>query len=217
METSNEVSKSFFDKLLLVQRELGAITKTTENTYFRSKYATLNDVLSIVKPKLNDHGIFLSQDCGVDQYGHFVKTIIVDVASKEILQGRRPFLVDGKDDQKLAGSETYARRYAIMELLALETTDDDGETAVGRGSNGHSVAATKSASEQMVVGQKASPIKTTLEKISLISKGLIESKRATLDDLKAMLQVYAVKTKEELTVDQALKLLSQLEERMVRK
>lgn len=54
--------------------------------------------------------------------------------------------------------------------------------------------------------------KTVEEKISLTSKVIIDSKRATQDQVVAMLAAYGVSNKSELNDDQAKKLLAQLEE-----
>lgn len=58
------------------------------------------------------------------------------------------------------------------------------------------------------------PRKTVLEKISLTSKVIIDSKRDTQDNVLKLLTAYGVKAKEELNDDQARKLLTQLEEKL---
>lgn len=63
-------------------------------------------------------------------------------------------------------------------------------------------------------GLQKTPRKTTLEKISLTSKVIIDSKRASQEEVVKLLTAYGVKSKEELSDEQATKLLTQLEEKL---
>lgn len=125
-ETSNLCSS-----LLTVQKSLEAVKKTATNPYFKSKYASLEDVLELTKPALQAEGLLLLQPCGRDTLGSFVSTEIRNVTGEAV--ACRVYLTEPADMQKLGAAITYARRYGLVSLLALEQEDDDGETAVGRG------------------------------------------------------------------------------------
>ena len=62
-KTDKEVSipKGLNKKLVEIQREIGIIIKSSENPYFKSKYADINDIIDVVKPVLNKYGVVLLQ------------------------------------------------------------------------------------------------------------------------------------------------------------
>jgi hypothetical protein len=139
--------------------------------------------------------------------------------------------------QKIGAAITYARRFGLVSLLALESEDDDGETAVGRPEKSADFGQTKSRNPVVASSgnQKSAGIgdglsvqnapvqakvppgvnrKTINEKISLTSKVLVDSKRATQEEVLIMLKAYGVESKEALNDDQAVKLLNQLETKL---
>lgn len=219
-------------QLMKVQTKIGAVTKSANNPHFRSKYADLNEVLDVAKEALNSEGVFIAQGCDFDSAGKFLQTSLIHGDSGESLTGKVYLVGCEENMQKMGAAITYARRFGLVSLLALESTDDDGETAVGRGGastpsrapatpvpTGPAKAASVVAAPAQVAPVQAAvpsgPSKeTVLKKISLTSKILLDKKVMTLEEITAMLSAYAVKTKEELSPAQAGKLLSQLEERL---
>lgn len=220
-------------KLLRVQRNIDKATKGSANPHFKSRYADLNEVLEVAKEALNEVGIFIAQVPGKDQNGQYVETSLIDGDSGQSLSGKVYFSGNEDNLQKIGAAITYARRFGLKSLLAMEDADDDGETAVGRGNvkgnggearAGATSAGRNDSSSSVGQSQKNTPVQgkvpaspsreTTLKEISLASKVIIDSKRDTQDNVVKMLTAYGVKTKEELNDEQALKLLSQLTERL---
>lgn len=119
------------EKLLAIQKEIGAIKKDSKNPFFKSSYFDINSLLAEVKPILNKHGLVLLQPITASEgctQAHLT-TILMD--GKEQLSWSTP-IPTLEDAQKMGSVITYFRRYALQSLLALEAEDDDGETAVGR-------------------------------------------------------------------------------------
>lgn len=121
---------TIYEKLLEVQKELGAIKKDSENPYFKSKYFDINALLEHVKPVLNKHGLVLTQ--GLSSIGEklaLLTTIVsVEKDKTEYIENKCP-VPENPDPQKMGSAITYFRRYALQSLLALEAEDDDGNTA----------------------------------------------------------------------------------------
>lgn len=231
-------SKSLSQKLLQVQKEIGVAFRGGENKHFGSSYADLNEVLAVAKSVLNSQGIFIAQSPGANEHGKYLETSLIDGDSGHQIQGRVFFSGNEDNMQKIGAAITYARRFGLKSLLAMEDTDDDGETAVGRGDRSASPAAkpaakpkgddparkaemakpTSNKSEEIPTSKEPagkSPRKVVDQKISLTSKVLIDSKRASLDELQALvLQSYGVSTKEQLNDEQAAALLHTLEEKL---
>ncbi len=120
--------KSLTAKLLEVQQVVGAIKKETENPFYKSKYFDINKLLSVLKPELNKRGIVLLQPLDQTKEGKpAITTIIADTDSDDSIQFTSAITEIG-DAQKMGGSVTYWRRYALQSLFGLEAEDDDGNS-----------------------------------------------------------------------------------------
>jgi len=116
---------SITKKLLEIQKKGITLKKDGTNPHFRSSYVTLNEVLEKVKEPLNDAGIVLVQSMDEDT----LVTTLADTEDDTSVVSRIK-LTNIPDMQKLGAGITYARRYALISLLALEDEDDDGNSAV---------------------------------------------------------------------------------------
>lgn len=207
-------------KLLKIQRDIGALVKDAANPFFKSKYADLNQALSLAKEYLNPQGLFIAQSPGIDTNGfRFVETSIINADDGQTISCKVP-IVNAEDMQKLGASITYARRFGLVSILAMESEDDDGETAVGRGATKTTKPVTQAALPAVKVAPVAPKVpdgptrKTINEKIALTSKVIIDSKRDSLDNLLKLVAAYGVTDKEKLTDVQARELLTKLEEKI---
>lgn len=126
----------FLGALLALHKDIGAMKRTENNPFFKSKYVSLPVMLEQLEPVLEKHGFILSQPIDVTgaQTGieNCVFSSLIHVATgySDVSKMVIPKL---EDMQKLGGAVTYARRYTLSALLSLREVDDDGETAVGRG------------------------------------------------------------------------------------
>lgn len=121
-----------YEKLLNVQRELGAIQKDSTNPYFKSKYFDINALLAHVKPVLNKHGLVIVQALTNVGGKSALDTKIIDAESKNVIESEPVILPECTDAQKFGSAVTYFRRYAIQTLLALEAEDDDANVATNK-------------------------------------------------------------------------------------
>lgn len=115
---------SIYTKLLQIQKENITVTKDGKNPHFKSKYATLNEVLDKVKKPLNDAGIVIVQEPTAEG----LKTRLIDTEDNSEVSSLMPYV--GHDTaQKVLACNTYYRRGSLVSLLGLEDEDDDGNTA----------------------------------------------------------------------------------------
>lgn len=121
-------SKNLFVKLLKVQEEIGAITKDSENPYFKSNYFDINKLIEEVKPILNKHKLVLLQPLTSTDGKPSLTTMILDSETGDERYWSIP-LPENSDPQKMGSAITYFRRYAIQSLLFLRAEDDDGNAA----------------------------------------------------------------------------------------
>lgn len=119
--------------------ELDNARKTKSNTFFRSMYADLAEVLNTVNPVLASHGLSLIQLPSFDGSSVFVETILLH-ESGEWLSGMSgsPMPVMTKKDgtelppspQSVGSAISYLRRYSALAACSIATEDDDGESVV---------------------------------------------------------------------------------------
>lgn len=124
-------SKTLSQKLLEVQKEIGAIKKDATNPFYKSKYFDINSLLEQVKPILNKHGVVLLQGLDLTEGASptlSLTTQLIDAFDGEKISFKCP-LPFMPDPQKTGSAITYFRRYALQSLLALEAEDDDGNFA----------------------------------------------------------------------------------------
>lgn len=127
MNSSPSITK-ITPALLKAWANIGAASKDAKNPFFKSTYATLGEVMSVVKDPLLEQGVIILQP--VD--GDHVETILLHESGEWI--GGRMKLVCAKenDPQALGSSVTYAKRYLLQAICFVPTEDDDGEKAMGR-------------------------------------------------------------------------------------
>ncbi len=115
-----------YKKLLEFQKLGISIRKDKRNPHFKNDYASLNEVLDKVKPELNKLGVVVIQRPCTD----YLETSLYDTEDDTAIVSFVPY-INATDMQKLGGAITYARRYALVSMLALEDEDSDGNDAVG--------------------------------------------------------------------------------------
>lgn len=113
-----------YKKLLEFQKLGISIRKNNVNPHFKNEYADLNEVLDKVKQPLNSLGVVIIQTPTADG----LLTTLVDTEDDTSIQSLVPF-INPTDMQKLGGAITYAKRYSLVAMLALEDDDDDGNKA----------------------------------------------------------------------------------------
>lgn len=102
------------------QKEVGNVTKDATNPFFKSRYASLENVISTVKPILAKHGLSYSQF--PDEEG---LTTILMHSSGEYLTASSKLLMKDATPQGQGSAITYLRRYALSAVLGIATEDDD--------------------------------------------------------------------------------------------
>lgn len=134
--------------LLAFQAEELDLSKDATNPHFRSKFLSLDKLVSEIKPALNRHGIVLTQLPTIVATAPALKTVLTHAESGESLSTTMLLLVAKDDPQGQGSALTYARRYAIQAVLGLVADDDDdGNRASQRSNPGPSQISTAKAAE----------------------------------------------------------------------
>lgn len=128
MKMSDSIAQ-LAEALSKAQGQIDDATKTGINPHFRSKYADLAAVRSVIREPLAVNDIAVIQSPRTIDGAVEVETMLVHKSGEYISETLR--LPVGKWDAHGIGSGiSYARRYGLMSILALAADDDDGNAAV---------------------------------------------------------------------------------------
>mgnify|MGYP001307425792 CR=1 FL=1 len=119
------MSKNIYNKLYQLQSEIGAISKDTNNPFYKSKYTDINSLIKQLQPLLKKHQLVLLQPI-IDMS---VKTLLIDLDGGSVESSMQ--LPSIQDPQKIGSAITYYRRYTLQSLLGLQAEDDDANATVG--------------------------------------------------------------------------------------
>jgi hypothetical protein len=118
--------QNLYQALSKVKKEMVAIKKTSDNPYFKSKYANLEAHLDMIEPLLEKHGLLLLQPPIAQDGTTAVRTLVVHVDSGESLESSILIPQNLTDAQKIGASVTYFRRFLINATFAMKSEDQDG-------------------------------------------------------------------------------------------
>ena len=124
MISANEVMK----KIAQFQKQFPGLEKRHHNTFTKSKYANLDDVINQISPHLLECGLMYYQTIVRHEDGHYVDTVVSTEEGSEIRSSVMiNELVEKTGAHGFGAAITYARRYALCTILGLvESGDDDG-------------------------------------------------------------------------------------------
>jgi hypothetical protein len=124
--------KPIYAALQAVQRELKA-PKGQYNSFGKYKYRSCEDIVEAVKPLLNEQGLILTMSdevVGVADRVYIKATCkVIDVANGDVIEtsalARESLTKKGMDDSQITGTaSSYARKYALNGLFAIDDTKD---------------------------------------------------------------------------------------------
>jgi hypothetical protein len=121
METSSSIMK-IAEALSNAHGEFNPIVKRIANTFLKSNYADLAEVISATKDGLKSNGLSITQLPGA----LVLKTILMH-KSGEWISVNTPLSIEKKSCQGYGAAVTYARRFAITAILSVAGEDDDDD------------------------------------------------------------------------------------------
>ena len=125
-ESIVEITKA----LCAFHKDVGKILKEADNPFYKSKYATLSNILRVINKPLTDNGLNIVQMMD-DKYG---LTTMLSHTSGEFIKATSIMTPQDNKPQTVGSCVTYHRRYTICAILNLNIEDDDdGNAASGVG------------------------------------------------------------------------------------
>jgi len=132
-----EVSKSselkdLFGALAKAQAEMRRAGLSSENPYFKSKYADLAEIVAASRPALTKNGLTVIQQIMENHDGQKFLHTILGHETGQWIESRMRIVPHKPDIQSLGSYITYLRRYSYASIIGVVASneDDDGELAV---------------------------------------------------------------------------------------
>ena len=126
MKTSEQINE-IAEALAAAQGEIQNPGKSAENPFFKSKYADLAEVLSVVRPVFSRHGLSVVQMPYSSDDGGIGVTTMISHKSGQWMQGslELPLQVAKNVNQDAGSAITYMRRYALAAAAGVAQEDLD--------------------------------------------------------------------------------------------
>ena len=125
---ASQSTKELFSALAKAQGEISNPITNALNPHFKSKYATLGEVLNTLRPVLPKYGIAVLQPITTSEGRTHLETTITHESGEFISFGNYscPTSKDGQA-QGIGSDSTYLRRYQLCAIFAIAQEDFDGE------------------------------------------------------------------------------------------
>ena len=132
IETSEEINE-LATALAKAQAELHDAEKSSDNPFFKSKYADLAECLGQGRPVLAQNGLSTVQFPGLESEGWVSLTMRLMHSSGQWMQSTMSMPVQDKNVAQGSGSVlTYMRRYMYCAVVGISQVDSDANQAVDR-------------------------------------------------------------------------------------
>ena len=132
VEFSQEIGE-LAKALAAAQGAMNNAKKSSDNPFFKSKYADLAEVWDTCRKPLAKNNLAIIQMPGeIDAQGNIKITTMLTHSSSQWIKATMNIKVAKLDAQGIGSAITYGRRYALAAMVGIAQEDDDGESAVGR-------------------------------------------------------------------------------------
>ncbi len=138
----SEDLKDLFTALSKAQAEMETAELSSENPFFKTRYADLAAIVKASRPALTKHGLSLIQQIITHDDGQTMLHTMLCHNSGQWVESRVRIVPPKNDVQSIGSYITYLRRYSIAAICGIVSSDDDdGEMAVAHNRQTHVKAA----------------------------------------------------------------------------
>ena len=117
--------------LVKVQGVIGPAVKSSENPYFKSKYADFKSVVDACRKELAANGLATIQTTAPHEDMIVIVTTLAH-ESGQWIRGKLALRPVKTDPQAYGSAITYGRRYALAAIVGVVTDDDDDGNAASK-------------------------------------------------------------------------------------
>jgi hypothetical protein len=201
MSLASAIEKNVYMKLVEVQSKLKA-PKSQFNKFGNYAYRNCEDILEALKPLLNEVKaiINISDDVVLVGERYYIKATVkfICAESGEVIEAsamaREEENKKGMDSSQLTGStSSYARKYALNGLFAIDDTKDSDTT------NTHNKDTSKALNNNEVISE------AQVKRLFVLAKG------KDTDKVKSVVDKYGFKSSKDITKDKYNSICDEIE------
>ena len=224
--------KPIYAALMAVQAELKA-PKGQHNSFGKYDYRSAEDIIEAVKPLLKENGLFLNMSDDIVLIGdrYYIKATVkvVDIVTGESVQtsalAREAAQKKGMDESQVTGTaSSYARKYALNGLFAIDDTKDADTDQYKQQTSGYQTAQNGAVRAQNAKPNNytKAPVKASQNEDLMAAKRQLKTEvdriGCTWDEVKAISSMKIGKTEtKKMSVDEVNKLTTNLEKWILEK
>lgn len=182
------------------QSQLNGAAKTSDNPFFKSKYADLHECIEAAKEALSKNELAVVQTTDTDEQDRIWVYTTLMHSSGQWIQGKIRMKPKKDDDQATGSSITYGRRYGFAAIVGLAQKDDDGNES---GDVGNQKKPENKGQKQPENKRQTPPQNTEILDKWLAWVDAFSKPGATLDSFTAECDKYAEAIKKLPAADQA--------------
>lgn len=125
--TSSPETGKLVAALSAAQKKMRVIGQDTDNTYFKSKYATYQGCCESLRDCLTEQGLILpvAQPCWLPSVGWVAVATLRHGPSDQWISGMVPLITPKQDMQSIGSALTYAKRQLLLALTGAWVGEED--------------------------------------------------------------------------------------------
>ena len=191
-----DIKMQIYKDLAKIQQALEA-PKKQRNNFGKYNYRSCEDILEALKEHLGEYAVIIEDEIINIGDRYYVKATVTFTNGKSGISNhayaRESLSKKGMDDSQITGAtSSYARKYALNGLFALDDSKDTDST------NTHD--------KKLVVEKMASNALITTQQMKML-RSLVSKKGIKIEDVRAK---YKVSTTKDLTKDQTTLIIDRL-------
>lgn len=131
MEESKAPNKNIYKALSIAQGKIEAASKSSNNPFFKSKYADLAEVISVMQGPASENGLAIFFDFKSEGSDEFIKYILSHDSGECINSNWVRMYSKDKTAQGFGSACTYYKRQLLKAVFNIPESDDDGNHISG--------------------------------------------------------------------------------------
>lgn len=175
-EQINEISAALSKALAVITNP----TKDATNPHFRSKYATLDTGLNVIREALSKVGISFVQTTRIE--GEMLMLDSRIMFGNQWIESEYPVTKFPAKQQEIGSALTYARRYSLFALAGVAGEEDDDANAAST----PTPAPVRQVSQPVLPKDESQKIYSTLAETLMMAESAAEIDKWLSDNMKAI-------------------------------
>jgi hypothetical protein len=112
--------------------EISNPKNTALNPFYKSKYAPLDSILTMLRPIVTKNGLVIIQNVSTDDRFVSIETGIYHTSGQFIISDKLQMSAEKATAQGQGSAITYGRRYQLSAFLSIASEDDDDANHVSK-------------------------------------------------------------------------------------